>query len=122
RILPDETVEVTRRRLQEVIGDPAVEVVPEPHFGGSPPVPSDGEGPATLAEVTHRLFPGIPGVPYMSNFTTDSRYLRAARILAYGLSGMALTRQDDPRAPAADERNPVPAAPRAVGMAYAPVP
>jgi len=119
RILPDETVEVTRRRLQEVIGDPAVEVVPEPHFGGSPPVPSDGEGPATLAEVTHRFFPGIPVVPYMSNFTTDSRYLRAAGILAYGFSGMALTREDDRRAHAADERIPVDAVRRAVEMAYA---
>src|SRR2546421_616018 len=80
---------------------------------------ANGEGPATLAEVTHRFFPGIPVVPYMSNFTTDSRYLRAAGILAYGFSGMALTREDDRRAHAADERIPVDAVRRAVEMAYA---
>jgi acetylornithine deacetylase/succinyl-diaminopimelate desuccinylase-like protein len=119
RILPDETVEGTRQRLQEVIADAAVDVTPASLFGGSPPIPSDGEGPAALAAVTHRFFPGIPVVPFMSNFVTDSRYLRAAGILAYGFGGMALMDEDSRRAHAADERIPTGALRRGVEMTYA---
>jgi acetylornithine deacetylase/succinyl-diaminopimelate desuccinylase-like protein len=117
RILPDETVEGTRRRLQEVAGN-EVEVVAEENFGGSPPIPSDGEGPAAIEAVTHRFFPGIPVVPYMSNFVTDSRQLRAAGILAYGFSGMALTDEEASRAHAADERIPAGALRRAVEITW----
>jgi len=119
RILPDETVEGTRRHLQEVVGDSAVEIVAEESFGGSPPVPIDGEGPAALEAVTRRFFPGIPVVPYMSNFVTDSRQLRAAGILAYGFTGMALTDEDSSRAHGADERIPVGALRPAIEMTYA---
>src|SRR6266436_2297893 len=117
RILPDETVEGTRRRLQEIAGD-NVEVVAEAEFGGSPPIPTEGEGPAAIQAVTHRFFPGIPVVPYMSNFVTDSRSLRAAGILTYGFSGMALTDEDGSRAHGADERIPAGALRRAVEMTW----
>ena len=119
RILPDETVEGTRRRLQEVVGDSAVEVVAEASFGGSPPIPSEGEAPAALEVVTHRFFPGIPVVPYMSNYVTDSRQLRAAGILAYGFTGLALTDEDSSRAHGADERIPAGSLRRAMEMTWA---
>jgi acetylornithine deacetylase/succinyl-diaminopimelate desuccinylase-like protein len=55
----------------------------------------------------------------MSNFVTDSRQLRAAGILAYGFTGMALTDDDANRAHGVDERIPVEALRKAVEMTYA---
>jgi len=54
----------------------------------------------------------------MSNFVTDSRALRAAGILTYGFSGMALTDEDGSRAHGADERIPAGALRRAVEMTW----
>jgi len=119
RILPDEAAEGTRRRLVEVIQDPAVEVIPESSWGGSPPVPSEGEAPAAFAAVTARFYPGTPVVPFMSNFVTDSRALRGAGILAYGFGGLALTEEDGSRAHGADERIPAGSLRPAVEMTYA---
>jgi acetylornithine deacetylase/succinyl-diaminopimelate desuccinylase-like protein len=119
RILPDETVEGTRRKLVEAIANPAVEVVAGMEWGGSPPTSSEGEVPAALASVTRRFYPGIPFVPYMSSFVTDSRYLRAAGIPTYGFDGIALTDEDSSRAHGVDERIPVGSLRRAVEMNYA---
>ena len=53
--------------------------------------------------VTQALWPGVPVVPLMSTGATDSKFLRAAGIAAYGTSGM-FGDVDDIRAHGRDER------------------
>jgi len=53
------------------------------------------------------------------NYVTDSRQLRAAGILAYGFTGLALTDEDSSRAHGADERIPAGSLRRAMEMTWA---
>ena len=56
-----------------------------------------------VERVTQAMWPGVPVVPMMATGATDSRYLRAAGIPAYGTSGM-FGDVDDIRAHGRDER------------------
>ncbi len=119
RILPDESPEDVRRRLAEVVGDPGIEIVAKPGFGGaSPQSPLGGDGPDAIARVVRRHFPDVPVIPYMSSFVTDSRALRAAGIPTYGFDGIATTDEESSRAHAADERMPARALGPALQMMY----
>ena len=59
-----------------------------------------------IETVTSEMWPGLPVIPTMGSGATDSRYLRAAGIDAYGTSGMFLDVNDN-RAHGRDERLPV---------------
>jgi acetylornithine deacetylase/succinyl-diaminopimelate desuccinylase-like protein len=72
-------------------------------FFPSPPSPLTPELMRAVERVTHELWPGVPVVPTMSTGATDSRYLRAAGIPAYGTSGI-FGDIDDIRAHGRDER------------------
>jgi len=85
RILPDETPAQTLDTLRRVVGDPAVEITTMGDFGFGPYSPVDGEVPAAMRKVGAKLWPGAPVVPTMSTGATDSRYLRAIGIRAYGI-------------------------------------
>ena len=87
RILPDETREATRDALVRVIGDPRVDVTPLVDERIGPPAPIDGAVPSAIEKVARAAFPGAKVVRSMGTGATDSRHLRAAGILAYGLSG-----------------------------------
>ena len=89
RILPDETVDQTEQTLAGVIADPAVKLT----LGGakspvSPPPPLIPQilGPAEA--VAKQLWPGVPLVPAMATGATDGRFMLAAGVPTYGLSGM----------------------------------
>jgi acetylornithine deacetylase/succinyl-diaminopimelate desuccinylase-like protein len=56
-----------------------------------------------VEKVTGELWPGVPVYPTMSAGATDSKYLRAAGIRAYGTSGIFLD-LDDLRSHGRDER------------------
>ena len=75
-------------------------------FGFGRPSPLDGPGPAAIAAVVERLVPGIPIVPYMSRGATDSRFLRAKGMAAYGIGPIAVSDADGRRAHGIDERIP----------------
>ncbi len=104
RILPDESVEDVARALARVIGDPAVAVEPVESFGAGPPSALDGPGPKAVREVSAATWPGVPVVPLLELGATDSRFLRARGIAAYGLNPIALTESDARRAHGVDER------------------
>jgi len=89
RILPDEPVEQVEATLAQVMGDPKLKI----ELGGakspvSPPPPLTPSilGPAET--VAHELWPGVPLVPAMSTGATDGRFMLAAGVPTYGLSGM----------------------------------
>jgi acetylornithine deacetylase/succinyl-diaminopimelate desuccinylase-like protein len=89
RILPDESVEQTQATLAEVMADPALKI----SLGGarSPVSPPPPLTPAILGPaetVAHQLWPGVPLVPAMSTGATDGRFMLAAGVPTYGLSGM----------------------------------
>jgi acetylornithine deacetylase/succinyl-diaminopimelate desuccinylase-like protein len=106
RILPDESVEDVRRTLARVLADPALEVRPTSEFGHAEPSPLGGAASAAIRTVVAAMWPGTPIVPFMSRGATDSRFLRAAGIAAYGISPIAITEADARRAHGVDERIP----------------
>jgi acetylornithine deacetylase/succinyl-diaminopimelate desuccinylase-like protein len=103
RVLPNETEEDVRQQLIRALANDKIKVTPTNKFFPSPPSPLTPEIMSAVERVTQSLWPGVPVVPTMSTGATDSRYLRAAGIPAYGTSGM-FGEADDIRAHGRDER------------------
>src|SRR6185369_14426638 len=103
RVLPDETQEDARRTLVSILANDAITVTPIGAFFPSPPSPLTPELMRAVETVTRELWPGVPVVPVMGTGATDSKYLRAAGIRAYGTSGI-FGDIDDVRAHGRDER------------------
>lgn len=107
RILPDSSPEEVQGILVEVIDDPLVEVEMGGDFGAGKPSPIDGATPRAIQRVAEQMWPGVEILPYMSRGATDSRFLRAGNIPAYGISPIGITEDDGRRAHGIDERIPV---------------
>lgn len=89
RILPGVPVEDIRQQLIAVLADPAINVTLEGEEGLQSHPPALTEQVMTIAkEVAEPLWPGVPLVPAMATGATDGRYLNAAGVPTYGLSGM----------------------------------
>ncbi len=89
RIFPGETIEGTRDRLAQVIGDPAVTVTAKERRGPpSHPAPLKQAIVAPAAELGKELYPGLPLIPSMSTGASDSIYLAAVGIPSYGVPGI----------------------------------
>jgi len=106
RILPDETPAQVQATLARVLADPAIEITPTEEFGFGTPSPLEGPAPAAIAAVVGQMWPGLPIVPFMSRGATDSRFLRARGIPAYGIGPIPETDADARRAHGVDERIP----------------
>jgi acetylornithine deacetylase/succinyl-diaminopimelate desuccinylase-like protein len=107
RILPDETIEQVRTALVRVVDDPAVSIEPLEPFGSGPPSEINGPALAAVRTVAGEMWPSGPIVPLFAIGATDSRFLRAHGISAYGLNPIALAESDARRAHGVDERIPV---------------
>jgi acetylornithine deacetylase/succinyl-diaminopimelate desuccinylase-like protein len=106
RFLPVDNAADVEGAVRRALADPKISVSP---LAPAKPVPQRPMNPAVLAAVTAaaaKLWPGLPIVPTMSAGATDSLYLNAAGIPAYGVNG-TFTDQDDNRAHGKDERIPV---------------
>ena len=119
RILPDEGPVEVAAQLKRLIDDPLVEVLPSDEFGHGTPSPLDGPFPAALKRVVEASWPGLPIVPFMSRGATDSRFLRARGVAAYGMSPIGITEADAQRAHGIDERIPAASLKPALEMFYA---
>jgi acetylornithine deacetylase/succinyl-diaminopimelate desuccinylase-like protein len=89
RILPGESPEQTAATLAQVMADPAVSIAlagEKSPVSPPPPLSKQITGPAE--QVAAQLWPGVPLVPAMSTGATDGRFLLAAGVPTYGLSGM----------------------------------
>jgi acetylornithine deacetylase/succinyl-diaminopimelate desuccinylase-like protein len=107
RTLPDESPDAVIRAVRTVVADESVIVTPSanPIVGSLSRV-----DPAILDKVTEiaaTLWPGVPVVPAMEPFGSDGRFLRAAGIPTYGISGL-FDDVDDVRSHGKDERVAVP--------------
>ena len=100
RALPGEDVEKFYARLTEIIGDPAVKVVPIPP--SRPPSPAsriDTEMYRAMERVAQRMNPGAAVLPSMATGASDQAQLRAKGIQSYGI-GPASTDEDTLNYPA----------------------
>jgi acetylornithine deacetylase/succinyl-diaminopimelate desuccinylase-like protein len=88
RILPDEPVEDTAKILARVIADDRVTVTPQGRPMAAPPSPPHPEVMQAVERLAGAMWPGVPIQTSMGAGYTDSRWLRAAGIPAYGVSGL----------------------------------
>lgn len=106
RILPDESVADVQKELERVLGDPRLEVAATNEFGFGEPSRLDGPGPLAIRAVVEQMWPGLPIVPFMSRGATDSRFVRARGIDAYGINPIGMSQADESRMHGVDERIP----------------
>jgi acetylornithine deacetylase/succinyl-diaminopimelate desuccinylase-like protein len=107
RMLPDESMEDLAADLKNVIADEQIEIKGLYNYKPAPPSPHEGEGAMAIEKVTQMMFPNLVTIPTMSNFSTDSIFLRGYGIPSYGFSPFPLTDRDYQRMHGADERIPV---------------
>lgn len=89
RIFPGRAPEQIRQALIAAIADPNVNVTfqSEPERAGPPPeLTARILGP--IEQLSRDMFPGVPVVPSQSSGATDGRFLTAAGIPTYGVSGV----------------------------------
>jgi acetylornithine deacetylase/succinyl-diaminopimelate desuccinylase-like protein len=89
RILPNTPVDEVRKQLVQVMGDDKIAIKPVGEGGAAtmPPILSTQiMGP--VRKVAEVIWPGVAIVPSMSAGATDGRFLNAAGVPTYGLSGM----------------------------------
>lgn len=116
RILPGESVADVQKELERVLANPKLEVAATSEFGFGEPSDLNGVGPVAIRAVVEQMWPGLPIVPFMSRGATDSRFLRAKGIDAYGINPIALGENDESRMHGIDER--IPAASLEPGLEF----
>ena len=103
RLLPGETSAHVEQVLRGVIADPQVSVKAISSMTTTAPTLPPAKLLGIIEKVTSRFWPGVPVLPTMSAGATDGRFLRAAGIPTYGVSGL-FHEVDDNRAHGRDER------------------
>jgi acetylornithine deacetylase/succinyl-diaminopimelate desuccinylase-like protein len=103
RIFPNVPVDSVRATLVRVLADTGIVVSEPPNLPPTSPSPLTAEIMDPIRTLTERQFGKIPVIPFMSTGATDGRYLRAAGIPTYGVSGL-FTEPGDVRAHGKDER------------------
>jgi acetylornithine deacetylase/succinyl-diaminopimelate desuccinylase-like protein len=103
RLLPGDRPDQVKHALEQAIADPAVSVTQMGVIDIGPDSPLLPELFSAATAITERMWPGIPVLPVMSTGATDGRFLRAAGIPTYGVSGL-FQDVDDIRAHGRDER------------------
>lgn len=94
RIVPTSSAEEVRATLARVVADTAVRVTFALPTRERFPESAGAIDPAVLeatTELTRRMWGDIPVIPTMSTGATDGRFLRAAGIPTYGVSGIFST-------------------------------
>src|SRR6185437_8566608 len=100
---PNVPLDSVRATLVRVLADTGIAVSPAENLPPTSPSPLTAELMDPIRTLTSRMFGKIPVIPFMSTGATDGRYLRAAGIPTYGVSGL-FTEPSDVRAHGKDER------------------
>lgn len=105
RRLPEETKEEVLARLRRIVNDPSVEVRPleGPEMPAAPSSPLDSELYLAIERVALRNDPKAMVLPYLSRGASDSAFLRAKGVAAYGAPLFAVEKEGD-RSHGNDER------------------
>jgi acetylornithine deacetylase/succinyl-diaminopimelate desuccinylase-like protein len=94
RIVPTSSAEETMATLARVVSDTGIKLsytVPNTEKFGVAPSPIEPELLAATTALTKKMWGDIPVIPTMSTGATDGRFLRAAGIPTYGVSGIFST-------------------------------
>jgi acetylornithine deacetylase/succinyl-diaminopimelate desuccinylase-like protein len=108
RVMPGTDLRAFIRKMEALVGDPKVKVTHDPGDlvpCDSSPVDHPLFDAVRMAAGAH--FPRSVVVPFMSAGATDSRFLRRMGMPCYGILPFPITREDDRRMHAADERVPL---------------
>jgi acetylornithine deacetylase/succinyl-diaminopimelate desuccinylase-like protein len=103
RVLPGTSEEEVLATIKSVLGDSQITVTASNHLGDNPASALTPELMQPVEEVTSKLWPGVVVLPVMEVGYTDGRYLRAAGMPTYGISGVFID-VDDNRTHGKDER------------------
>ena len=88
RIFPGHSVDEIRGELARIVADPEVTITALAPLRPTPPAPPlDPKVMGPAKALAAKYFPGVPVVPMMANGYTDSTFLTAAGIPAYGVPG-----------------------------------
>jgi acetylornithine deacetylase/succinyl-diaminopimelate desuccinylase-like protein len=89
RIFPGHAPEEIRQQLIQAIGDPGVKVAFQaPPEKAGPPPKLTPEIMRPVEKLTKDMYPDVPVVPAQSSGATDGRFLTAAGVPTYGVSGI----------------------------------
>jgi acetylornithine deacetylase/succinyl-diaminopimelate desuccinylase-like protein len=91
RIVPTSNAEETMATITRVVGDTGIKLtwtVPSTEKFGAAPSPIEPELLSATTALTKKMWGDIPVIPTMSTGATDGRFLRAAGIPTYGVSGI----------------------------------
>ncbi|NUQ21531.1 MAG: M20/M25/M40 family metallo-hydrolase [Gemmatimonadaceae bacterium] len=91
RIVPTSSAEEVMATLARVVADTGIKIgytVPNTEKFGAAPSPIEPELLAATTALTKQMWGDIPVIPTMSTGATDGRFLRAAGIPTYGVSGI----------------------------------
>jgi acetylornithine deacetylase/succinyl-diaminopimelate desuccinylase-like protein len=91
RVVPTSNAEEVMAELARVVGDTGIKItwtVPSREKFGAAPSPVEPELLSGVTDLTKRMWGDIPVIPTMSTGATDGRFLRAAGIPTYGVSGI----------------------------------
>jgi acetylornithine deacetylase/succinyl-diaminopimelate desuccinylase-like protein len=89
RIMPGESVEEVRNKLQALVADRQVALtLAAPPGPQSPAPPITAQILAPIEKIVADMWPGVPVIPTISTGATDGRFLNAAGIPTYGVSGV----------------------------------
>ncbi len=89
RILPNTPVNEVQKQLAQVVGDDKVVIKPVGELGTpTTPPPLSQQIMDPVRKVADTIWPGVAIVPTRAAGATDGRFLNAAGVPTYGLSGM----------------------------------
>ena len=103
RMLPDESPDGVLATLKAVVADTQVTITCTNASILGPRSPIRKDVLNALERLTASMWPGVIVTPYMASGASDGKFLRAAGIPVYGITGM-FTDMDDVRAHGKDER------------------
>jgi acetylornithine deacetylase/succinyl-diaminopimelate desuccinylase-like protein len=103
RVLPEDSVEYVQNTLKRIVADDQVSITILGEVTKGPASPLQPQLVKAVAQITEKLWPGVPVVPTLVPYATDGRFLRAAGIPTYGIQGFFMDR-DDIRFHGRDER------------------
>ena len=120
RLLPGNQLTPLLAKLQQLVNDPAIQF--EPELPLSETAPSSSLSSDFYNNIIHaagETYPGLPVVPLMSTFFTDSAPLRMRNVQAYGVLPFPLSDDDLSRFHADNERIPLDSFQKGIEFLYA---
>ncbi len=117
RLVPVDSIDLVKKQLEDAIGDPRVAVAIVPDVGAGPEVPVEGPVKEAVTKVARALYGAeVTVAASLGTGASDSRFLRARGMGAYGLGLLPVTPADAHRPHGPDERAPVSSLPLGVKL------